>query len=557
MKKRLKLALYSLLTAGLISLLCFALLQTRWAQETIANQLRKSLQKAGLNVAIHNLEGKSPFVWKVERIEFHLPEGDSLILREVELTWLPLPLFNGTLALKSLTVQDGILTSHFKGGSLKETVEMLSFKIRETFDRFPLPFTLSIRQFCVQRGSLNGFLCSLLGKARVRKDGKEFFLSVEGTDALLQPIASLRLEGSSFNDEIKLHYRTRLPFVLELDLFGPWKSWKGVFTPFSHYFPPLKGRIKSKPSLQFTFLDVAYPCRIAATFSLTSLNALYFDKLTLASDLFRAQGKGLFSFDREKSKVTFSYALPDLSLLCKQKGSGRASGKGFFGNEHFRLSFHTDHLTTYNHPIGKVEGVLSGIARKDLYSGTLHFLSEEKSLPFQGSLSFALLPYLRLDINRLHIGSSDATADGHIHCDLQSHLLSGDLFVRCPKIEQILTPFYQEPIEGSFGASCHLFPEGKLQGIQFSAIAERCRYEASLAQSISVSGEYISPSEGSLSIDAEGIFSPEFELDHFMFDTEAKGSDWEFSLAHSGNFARPLSHRNGRELGEKGGRFLP
>jgi autotransporter translocation and assembly factor TamB len=559
--KGLRFLLLALIALLLLFCILFAVLQSKWSKEQIKKRIISYLQQFGITATIDHLNGQLPFSWMVKEADLHFPSNDTLQINNVKLRIAILPLLKGKVAINYLKAEHAAffyLPSEEEPLSIPKNKAWFQSQIAE----LNLPCQIDVHYFkfshldIVNCKTNSKFSFGMSGKAMIRSDIKEFLLDL----SLYSPdhkrtYLEAYLEGSELADFIGTSFKVKLDAIpafltdrmegqiaAEFSLEGPWTTWKEVLYDLPRTEEALQGELKGMLSNVHVKNAAALnrDWKFKSEFSILSGQEAYVQKFLLLSNLIHVKGKGTLLSELDKSKAVLAFSFPDLSLiptpsLLLLKGS--AQGKAFYQEGTYKASFQTENLEIDSFAVNTLHGLIKGSEEGREWEGEVKLSSSDADLPLESSFSFEFVPEKLISMMHLNLKISEAAVHGDFSYDLNSHFYSSSLFADIKQLDPFASYFKEENLGGSFSAECHLSTKEEEQNAVCIVSAKSLHFRDYLLDDLIVNADIndlFNRPTGRMNIRAEKVYTSNFYLDRFDFNTQSDEDNWPFYLDTTG-----------------------
>lgn len=556
-----------------------AVMQTKWAKETIRTKLISEFQEKGVSLEIEGLDGRLPFTWTIERIQCRFSPEQSLTLLHSKVRLKILPLFRKHLSISYLNIReaDYVFTeSPQQEQAPLPTVQQLKKGVQDKLDQARLAFHLSIQNLKIEQLNIENktrhetysFRFSAYGKWR--KSNAEFHFNGKLSSLPDHPsiYAELFIHGNQAKKEISTGFKTSIEEInnfsflcpveltgnvlIEATLAGPWDTWKALIwedTPTgSALIGKLKSRVQQLNIPQYPLLNRDWLLR--TDLLVQADKPLILDRFQLLSNFLCLKAKVELASQWEESFANVEFAISDLSPFSPYVHtpvSGKVNGKATYQADKLVTSFGSTHIQVDRFAWERVHGALHASHQKDLWLGDLELTANEGILPFASKLSFHWDPQLALQISDLSIKTEGATVNGELKLATPDLLWQGALYAQISQITPLL-PFIGNPdLEGGLGIECSIttdeingVPE---QNVRLEILSQNIRYASYTIQKFSLFSDLHAISSqpyGRISLHADNVHTPHFFLNQLTLNASSDRQQWPFSFAAWGNMYDPF-----------------
>ncbi len=490
------------LALALVAIVClgFALMQTKWAKETVRTTLINELQTQGICVELDGLEGKLPFTWTIDHLSLKNNAGDCLHLSHTKLRLKVIPLFRKQIILNYVNIQEAIVsyTPQNTSKTTEWSQQALIEQIRSSIDALRPALHLAINHLTIEQLTLKNLSSheiiriSIDARGKWRRDNREFLFNVK----IAQPdnarvYGEFFVNGNQVNNKISAGLKIHLEeidgfaqeWMSEITLSGPWNTWQALIWEDIAPGLPLKGKLKGR------------------------LNELMLP--------------------------TFFSQLPNswnsiAEITLNPEGPFSIKGE----------------IASLTGP--KINGFFQGDYEHHTWEGSLALNSADTSFPFQSSVTLQWTPTTPLRCSDISLTSQGTALHGELAIDLSSYLVSGTLFGRAEKVEALQPLITKLPLGGSLGFECTFSSDHQEQAAHLHLFSHQLHYSQVTAKGLSLLAtihNLTAQPYGTIELNLEAIHFPHLHIDTFHFNTFATGPDekqWTFQISTSGEFQDPF-----------------
>lgn len=566
--KSAKLIIITLVVLLLLACVLFAILQTKWAKEQIRTRIVSKLTEFGATVSAEELSGQPPFTWTLKSLDLKLGEKEELKLTDIKLRIAILPLLRGKMAINYLKIEKAqysfyFTPSHSSGFSIEDTKKL----IQEQIEGLTLPCPVIIKHMNIDQFTLlnradnHSYVFGFIGKAMMRKDKPEFALDLRILSADHQTAYfELNCAGSKMRNFIevtlKVHAET-LPSALadeiqgrlgmNLELKGPWITWKEVLYDLPSSSTPISGNVKGVLSetqvLNAPILSRKW--KLKSRFFIASFQEMFIKQFVLASDLIKIKGKGRLDANLPNSMWALAFNFPDLNLLSSQPLDihGQIDGKALFQHGGFKASWETQDLELNHLALENTKGIIKGSLENGEWEGEVKISSDSADVPFENSFAFEYFPQKQFSLIDFSLNLLSGNIHGYLSYDIPLHLADGRFFANVEHLQEFASLFNEDHLDGNFAVEWQFSPEEKKQNIKCVVLGKEMRYHEFLLDDLTISTEIqdlFDRPEGKLSLLAEKFYSPNIYVSRLNFGTSSDEDNWPFFVDLDGRLENPF-----------------
>ncbi len=566
--------IFCLLIPILLSLM-FAILQTKWTKETLTVKLSQAFKEEGVAVKIENLQGRLPFSWAIDEIEFRWNDGNVLTLKNVKMRLALIPLLRKTVAFTYSNIQEADFTFAFPQSPEVFISEEGKTKLREGLEHLHLPFHFVFNRMHIQKlqlhntASSNNATFTVDANGKLSKDKALFRFNVKFEPAgVPQNYLAFQLQGNRAKNEIASSIKgyldsltpfrplVSLPFDshgdFDISLHGEWKSWIALFydTPApSQVQGSLKAHLKQLQIDSAPALD--RPWNLDCLFLIKNLQALGIKKLILLSDILELSGKGDIFQDVEESEGDVELTLPNLSLLSDERLQGSLHAHFHYQNHMLSGEIASDLFEMEHLNFARLQAHVSALLEQQQWSGAMQLSAELEMLPFKSAWDFIWQPHELLSIQNFSVEGETLLASGDLRWHEHTMLFEGDLYAQfqhlsyfAPSLHYFIPQFDTIELTGNLGITCRLRAPNQEQQLRLHIVSENLLFQDNVVQTLTASAEFddlYNEPTGRVHLLAEKLFTPRIAIDALTFSSSSDSEGiWPFFFHADGTMDSPL-----------------
>lgn len=538
----------------------FSLMQTKTAQERLANWIILEAQKNGFSLDITGLQGSVPLKWSCETAFFQWGENKTLSLKKVQFRIGLLPLFKGQLSLSFLKVEQAHLTlASWKQGAKPFTeVNLIS-----------LPFHLSAKTVKINDLILTDFSSDrslhlqISGKAQIQRSFQEMQANLLVSEPLQKNSLSLQLLSSKKREIINAKATVLLKdsknlsafFTIPLEAAGEtnircWGKWQ--------FWQNLKNRLEGDPlcfaieaaveNLQTQvapFLDRKWD--LQTEFSLWPDLSSACENCVLASDWLKFLGRIAMSSSfvplsgSAVIKISDIAPMQDFFPFTLQ---GAIEAKVGLRDTLFLASAFSPHLLIGKELCSPANFKIDAEKIKNQWQGKAFCDLQNQELPWIGSSEFSLQDTsVHLADISLQAGNAKISGSGFFH--FKEPCAQGSFFVLIPELRPFRLLFPQSDLEGKLGGSLSLSYQNKDLDMSAHLLVKNARYQSSLVDTVQIDLQgknLLSTPSGLFQFDAENLLTRGGHLAKLQLSSQSQEDGCQaFSLEAFGNWKKDFS----------------
>lgn len=590
------LRLFYFAVIGVLLLFCllFALMQTKWAKETVAAYIAKAYQQNGIHVKIEHLKGSLPFTWHIDRLFLEWGVAESLELCNVKVRIAILPLLNKTVSINYFNVEQGHLAFSRASYSHPFNFKQFKLKVEKKIEALCLPF-----RFILHRLKIDSLSCENLSE----KKTAVYFVVAEGdlhkqmrqfqAKLTLIPrgypdnVLLLQTMGSQKRNEISFDMKAHLncmqsfsifypiPFEnaieLSFSLQGPWSQWNALWNEEA-LSSPLLGhcQLELQPLNTDSSSDfgINRPWSVDAQFSVPTYHSLFFNPFILKSDLINAVVQGEMDKDLEKSSGRLSFTLPELSLFDEGMAKlhprffrwmrffaipsdskilkGSVEGEATYTRGHLIAEIEGRHVHTYTLPLEDLSGHIEADYFENSWGGNAHFETQAGPFPLTSAFDLVWQPGDEFSLYDLHVKGPSLMISGDLSVDLNSNLFKGGLYAHIEQLNQLTSFLLNErTVDGNVAIECEFSGEQDKQNVSCSLLGEHCFFDDITIEQLGLFttiNDLFQKPLGSFNLFGKNAHISNFEIAHFDIQTSSGEEEerWPFSLQCKGESEGPF-----------------
>ncbi|MGE5196509.1 MAG: translocation/assembly module TamB domain-containing protein [Anaerolineae bacterium] len=564
----------------------FAALQTPWAKKKLLDYLVDAAHKKGILLSIGEISGSLPFQWTIQDLKISLKESEEFSFKTLKLRIAFFPLLANELCISYLRCDESTFAylpihrgPYPKLALLERFSEMLTFS---------LPFSLSINTFNIAdlsienkaSGSTGRF--ALQGNGFIQKKLRDFKVDLKMSHrSYVNSQAEVLLSGGKRKEHIAGRVKLKvistealkplmeLPFdsdfFIHLTLDGPWDTWASLAKKDYLQSLPLQGLLKAQVHAfdWDVFRSLNQKWQLDSLFSLSSDLHLIVEKFNLESPLMQLLAKGALAPGLKLQDASAVFCLPSLSLFnadLKEPLQGMLKGEAVYADAQASLKLSTEGLKIGKIPFEIDEAKFNAQTHEKLWTGDVDIKAHQGEIPIEFHCAYETLHFSTLGFKDLSLQGPDAKISGALSLDLSQKLIEGTLFAQVLHLNRFkaLTPFTL--LDGSLGGELRFFTEKNAAQISSSSSTlfltlQHLQIDEGIANDITLSthlNDLFGKPKGSIALEAEKIFRPEFYLSSFSLISYWENGRWPFDLQIQGTWKEPLEvQASGRWGAEK------
>lgn len=407
---------------ALILLLCllFALLQTRWAKESLANHFKTFAAQKGIEIDVGKVEGLFPFSLQIDRLSFTLQQT-QVACEQIRVRLSPFSLLKGKLALSYVDVKEAHVSL-----------------ARGTAPALFVPQGLVVDRLKVHRLVCESESYTLEVKADLEKPLNRFLFDArlslyEAPHEALQIGAVGSRTRGSVSVQVKAHLSTLallapfypLPHVEEVQgtctLHGSWASFD-AFIHKRHMHSPLT--LTCQGELRPTEISPLFNrlWHVDLDSAIDAVHTYSVNRLQLRSDLLTMQGQGVIDEAIEKSRFDARLVFPDLKQLS-DRVHGTLEAQLQLAHAHINLALQSQSIALGAFAPQKIDARIEAHPSAQGWEGEM-----TSALPISGHFAFNFVPFSTLTLSDFSLKSGPFFTSGALQLDLAHRQLAGDLY---------------------------------------------------------------------------------------------------------------------------------
>ncbi|MBS3904241.1 MAG: translocation/assembly module TamB domain-containing protein [Simkania sp.] len=572
-----------------IAILCvvslIAVTQTPWFKSRLEKTLHDLAQESGFSLSIGHLRGSIPLRWKISDLYLHSPDDFTIKVDSLRFRVSLFLLLKKEIGISSLKVNHLII---HPGKENSQPPEKFLFDLVNDF-----PFNLSIRSFKMESISLvlpevSFPIFSLKGTAKIKKNGYDILLKLilQTADTLVEEdlfvfggsrkgileiiwknrIASLQ----SITTPLSLPYDTKMQS--QLNLKGPWQTWRAIALKENSSTAPLVGRLFARVDditiPDFEGLDHAW--KIRSSFRIHANRFLDIEKGTIQGDLATLHCKELLYGEGTPIRGEYSLDIPSLNAFSQTPnkhltGSLKATGRlekeafngqfqidgGQWGSLHFSSLKGSMDLARISqmHPIlplslkNPAEDTIpqdQDLSTKApvIWTGGLTLHLDEQTLHLEGSSKLVYVPRETLSLTGLEFTAPSFKAAGDLVFDQRTLFFHGAGRIQADDLTKLDLFFPDSELGGMVGAELRLLHhEGQSLHFHVKGTNLQMKHLQIADGTLDADLHFLSDKPtGVFDVYAERIYLPEIYLASIDLHLSSDSSSWRFSTNTEGTW---------------------